>query len=405
MSSRPRLLVAALCASLSLTGCSGSAAQEGAAPPPTATPAPPASTTPVPSPAVTPTPSTTSPTSPTSPDSRPPASEGRLVAEHTIGGDISPKSVTATGTGLVFAQNMMYRHTVTVYDRGFDLVATIPDQVVLTDFGHDLPGTYRGAPVEAAASPDGRHVYVSNYSMYGPGFREGSDTCSPQDGYEDSFVYRIDTTTLQIDQVIEVGAVPKYLAVTPDGASLLVTNWCSYDLSVVDTAAAAEVARIPIGRYPRGIAVDPGSGTAWIAVMGSTGLVAVDLRTHSTRELAGIGGGPRHLQISPDGTSLYVTLNRDGVVAEVDTATGQVVAEVRTGEAPRSAVLSADGTALYVVNYESGTVAKVATADMAVLQTVQVGHHPIGITRDEATQQLWVACYSGTIAVLQDGRP
>ena len=29
---------------------------------------------------------------------------------------ISPKSVDATGTGLVFAQNMMYRHTMTVYD-------------------------------------------------------------------------------------------------------------------------------------------------------------------------------------------------------------------------------------------------------------------------------------------------
>ena len=34
----------------------------------------------------------------------------------TINGHISPKSVDATGTGLVFAQNMMYRHTMTVYD-------------------------------------------------------------------------------------------------------------------------------------------------------------------------------------------------------------------------------------------------------------------------------------------------
>jgi YVTN family beta-propeller protein len=398
MRPRLRLCVAALCASAALAGCSTPTAPSGATSSPAATSASAAASSPIPSPANT-------PPSAAALEVPPPASEGRLAEVVTIGGDISPKSVTATGTGLVFAQNMMYRHTVTVYDRGFDLVATISDQVAPADFGHGLQGTYRGAPVEAAATPDGRHVYVSNYSMYGPGFREGRDTCSPQDGYPNSFVYRIDTTTLAIDQVIEVGAVPKYLAVTPDGATLLVTNWCSYDLSVVDTATAAEVARIPIGRYPRGIAVDPGSSTAWIAVMGSTGLVAVDLRTHSTRELPGIGGGPRHLQISPDGTFLYVTLNRDGLVAKVDTATGQTVAAVRTGEAPRSAVLSADGTALYVVNYASGTVAKVATADMAVLQTVQVGHHPIGITRDEATQQLWVACYSGTIAVLQDGRP
>jgi YVTN family beta-propeller protein len=338
-----------------------------------------------------------------SPTPPPPAADGRLVAVRTIGGDISPKSVTATGTGLVFAQNMMYRHTVTVYDRDFDLVATIPDEVTPSDFGHALQGTYRGAPVEAAATPDGRHVYVSNYSMYGPGFREGSDACTPQDGYRNSFVYRIDTATLRIDQVIEVGAVPKYVAVSPDGATLLVTNWCSYDLSVVDVAAAAEVKRIPIGRYPRGIAVSPDSRTAWIAVMGSTRLVAVDLDTYATRDVDGVGGGPRHLQISGDGAYLYVTLNRDGVVAKIDAATGRRVAAVHTGQAPRSAVLSADGTALYVVNYESDTVAKVATADMTVRQTVEVGHHPIGITLDEATRQVWVACYSGTIRVFRDG--
>ena len=38
----------------------------------------------------------------------------------------------------MFAQNMMYRHTVTVYDRNGDLVKTIPDTVDLTAFG--IPG-------------------------------------------------------------------------------------------------------------------------------------------------------------------------------------------------------------------------------------------------------------------------
>jgi YVTN family beta-propeller protein len=139
--------------------------------------------------------------------------------------------------------------------------------------------------------------------------------------------------------------------------------------------------------------------------MGSAHLVAVDLDTRSTRRLPAVGGGPRHLQISPDGSHLYVTLNREGLVAKVDAATGATVARVRTGRAPRSAVLSADGSALYVVNYESGTVSKVATAGMKVLQTANVCHHPIGVTRDEATRQLWVACYSGTIVVFDQRRP
>ena len=94
-----------------------------------------------------------------------------MVQVAEIGGDISPKSVVASGKGLFFAQNMMYRHTVTVYDRSFQLVATIPDTVVLSNFGHaEFQGEFQGAPVEAAFTSDGRYAYVSNYSMYGPGF-------------------------------------------------------------------------------------------------------------------------------------------------------------------------------------------------------------------------------------------
>jgi DNA-binding beta-propeller fold protein YncE len=135
----------------------------------------------------------------------PPADERRLTLLRTIGGEISPKSVDASDTGLVFAQNMMYRHTVTVYNSAGNLVDTIPDTVDMAQFGFPgHSGVTHGAPVEAAFTPDARYVYVSNYSMYGVGFGpEGSDTCTPASakaaGDTNSYVYRIDTQTLQID--------------------------------------------------------------------------------------------------------------------------------------------------------------------------------------------------------------
>ena len=99
----------------------------------------------------------------------------------TIGGDISPNSVAADGAGLVFAQNMMNKHTVTAYDSSGKLVKTIPDTVDMSKFGiQGHPGITHGAPNEAATTPDAKYVYVSNYSMYGSGFGpEGSDTCTP----------------------------------------------------------------------------------------------------------------------------------------------------------------------------------------------------------------------------------
>jgi YVTN family beta-propeller protein len=340
------------------------------------------------------------------PAGRPPKPSSRLRLElvRVITGAISPKSVVASQTGRFFAQNMMYRHTVTVYDRRGRLVKTIPDTVRLARLGHlRYEGAVQGAPVEAAFSPDGRQAYVSNYAMYGPGFEHpGDDVCSPSAGYDESFVYRIDVRRLRIDRALPVGSVPKYVAVTPDGKLVLVANWCSYDLSVLDAATGRPLRRIALGPYPRGIAVGRESSFAYVAVMGSTDVAKVNLRSFNVTWLRGVGLGPRHLVLDPAGRFLYATLNAEGRVAKVDLRTGRVVAKVSTGSAPRSMDLAPDGRSLYVVNYESDTVSKVRTRDMRVIQTVATNHHPIGITYEAATRQLWVACYSGSIMVFRD---
>ncbi len=330
-----------------------------------------------------------------------PASSLTLVRRNVIGGHISPKSVDASSAGLVFAQNMMYTHTVTVYGTDGTLKATIPDSVDLSSFGiSGHPGISRGAPVEAAFTHNGRYAYVSNYSMYGANWGpEGSDSCNGPSGYDPSYVYRIDTQKLAIDQVIAVGTVPKYVAVTPNDKYVLVSNWCSFDLSVIDRAAAREVHRIPIGRYPRGIAVSPDSSVAYVAEMGGRDIAVIDLHTFSVSWIRNVGDAPRHLVLSHDGRTLYATLNADGVVAKIDVGTRQVVARVHTGGAPRSMVMSSDGTTLYVVNYDSSTMSALRTSDLGVIQTLPTNTHPIGITYEPTTRSVWVACYVGDIIV------
>jgi DNA-binding beta-propeller fold protein YncE len=313
--------------------------------------------------------------------------------------------VAASGTGLVLAQNMMYRHTVTVYDaRRLRLRRTIPDAVRLSRLGYPgYRGVQRGAPVEAAFSPDGRFAYVSNYSMYGAGFGpEGHDVCSPVSGYDRSFVYRIRLDGLRIDRAYRVGPVPKVVATSRDGRYVLVSNWCGYDVSVVSTRRGRQVRRIPIGPYPRGIAVSPVKDAAYVAEMGGSEIVRVDLRTWATRRLA-VGSGPRALAIGPGGRYLFATLNAEGRLARLDLHTGAVV-RVATGSAPRSLAIAPDGRALYVVNYESGTVTKVRASDMRVLQTVASCDHPIGIAYEPVTRRVWVACYGGAIRVYDDRR-
>ena len=89
-------------------------------------------------------------------------------------------------------------------------------------------------------------------------------------------------------------------------------------------------------------------------------------------------------------------------MAKINLDSGKVVRTIATGRAPRSMTIARDGESIYVVNYESDTMSKVRTSDMKVIQTVRTNPDPIGITYDNATRQVWVACYSGSIMVFHD---
>ena len=322
----------------------------------------------------------------------------------TIYGGISPKSVVHSGNGIFFAQNMMYRHTVTVYNRKFKKIKTIKDRVKLSKYGFKkYKGYYKGAPVEATFTHNGQYAWVSNYNMSGKGFyNPGHDRCNPSLKKDKSFLYKINTSTLEIEKVIKVGAVPKFLAATPDNRYVIVTNWCSWDISVVDTQTHKTIKSLYIGRYPRGVAISPDSKTAYIAVMGTYHIAKVNLDTFKLSYMKNIGRSPRHLNISPDGKTLYATLNGEQRVAKINLFGKRRIKKVKTGNTPRSMIISDDGKYLYVVNYKANSMSKVRTRDMKVLQTVKTNHHPIGITYDAKTRQVWVACYTGTLMVFQD---
>jgi YVTN family beta-propeller protein len=187
---------------------------------------------------------------------------------------------------------------------------------------------------------------------------------------------------------------------TADGKYVLVSNWCSWDLSVISTAKGRVVRTIPIGAYPRGIAISPKGNAAYVAVMGGSNLVRVDLKSWKTRSIQ-IGSGPRAIEFAPNDRYIYATLNAEGTVAKLDLRTGNVD-KVSTGEAPRSLTLSSDGKAIYVVNYKSASISKVRTRDMKVLQTIGACQQPIGIAYDAPTARVWAACYGGSLLVFND---
>ncbi len=320
-------------------------------------------------------------------------------------GGLTPKSVMASGHGLMIANNMMYSHTSTVFDSTTrEQVEVLEDGVDLAAFGIEgHPGVSQGSPVEAVWTEDGRYAYVSQYTMYGQNFGvEGFDACTRDSGVGPSFVYRFDAQEMAWDQVFQVGAVPKYLALSPDQRTLLVSNWCDATLSVVDTEKGEETGTVELAAAPRGLAIMPDNRTVYAVAMYADELYKVDLAEGTAEVVMQTPSRPRHLNLADEGRTLYLTTSGGNAILKMDTATDEVVDEAAPGAEPRSVALSPDEKALYVVNYDEASVSKIRTSDMEVIDTVGVDANPIGIDYDPVTHTVWVACYGGSIYVFDD---
>ncbi|PZE16797.1 hypothetical protein DNU06_11105 [Putridiphycobacter roseus] len=328
---------------------------------------------------------------------------GQITLVQEIGSAISPKSIVTNGQGIFAAQNMMYRHTITFYNAEGTLLKSLKDHVNLAEkgFSNYKNVTYLGAPVEACFTKDGKYLWVSNYAMYGPGFnKEGCDGCSGKN-YDPSFLYKINSKSFEIESVVKVGSVPKFVAISPNGKLLMVSNWTSSDISIISLKTEKEIKRVHVGPRPRGVAIDNKNQMAYVAIMGSDKIAKINLLNFKVTYIEGVGKGPRHLILNAANTFLYVALNNINKLLKIDLRDGsRTYCSVNAG--PRTMVMSANEDYLYVVNYYANTFQKVDTKTFTILETIKTKNHPIGITGNWKTSELWVACYAGVIQIFKD---
>ncbi|MBN4071243.1 SPOR domain-containing protein, partial [Crocinitomix catalasitica] len=203
------------------------------------------------------------------------------------------------------------------------------------------------------------------------------------------------------ENVIEVGAVPKFMAITADESRILVTNWSSSDVSIIDVKEEKEIKRVNVGSHPRGIAIKSDGSEAFITIMGSTKIARINLSNFETTYITDVGKAPRHLCLSSDDKTLYCSVNSSNKVVKINLADdSRQVCYTKSG--PRTMVLSDDQRFLYVVNYFANTFSKIQTDSMIVKDIVSTSKHPIGICGNWDSGELWVACYSGSIEIFRD---
>ena len=205
-------------------------------------------------------------------------------------------------------------------------------------------------------------------------------------------VSMINTATNMVVATFPAGGAPTYVAVSPDGNHLYVTNEGPNTVSVIDTTSnpPAVVATVPVGTFgPSGVVVAPDGTHVYVVITAGGFGNSVKVIDTATNKVVGspipVRSEASEIAISPDGTHAYVTNTGDGTVSVIDTATNMVVATVTVGTSPAGVAVTPDGAHVYVVNFGDGTVSVIDTATNKVVGSpIPVGPTPaaIAITPD-----------------------
>jgi YVTN family beta-propeller protein len=216
----------------------------------------------------------------------------------------------------------------------------------------------------------------------------------------------IDVEARKLVKRVKIGGNPYNLAFTPDGRYLYVLDWSSEtsgdEVIVYDLKAERIETRIEVSTWPaHGIFTRDGSR---FYVSGET---AGDLTIIDTanRNVAGRivhgGGDAMGLALSSDGKILYAAAGENKVVLKIDTATQKVVGEIPLPGVVHEATLTLDGRFLYATLRKANRVIVVRTADDKIVATVpQKGYPDLVIMEPTGRYALVTNRYADHVAVI-----
>ena len=200
-----------------------------------------------------------------------------------------------------------------------------------------------GIVVESAVSPDGRTVYVSNFTR--------------------NSVQFLDAANGRVLREVRAGAHPKILALSHDGTRLFAANWNGNSVTEIDAQTGDVVRTLPAGRNPRGMAITR-EGRLYIANFNGHTIDVYDGPDRSQHHrLENVCHIPRHLTLSPDEHTLYISCFSASELAAMDTSTERIEHRVSVGTWPKAVDVSSDGRYVYTANYGGSSVSVVDTTD------------------------------------------
>lgn len=290
------------------------------------------------------------------------------------------------------------------------------------DYAASRPiASFQEKPVEACFSHDDKLLWISLHNAEGivpirldelkkntvqPGKGQSVKPVTvhyPGTSKKDSFYVPLITT----------GKTPKVIARTADSKHLLVSNWHSYNVSVLELNESAPpfgkvISTVPVSAIPRGIAVDDEQQKSFVAIMGGSTIAVLNNKTWKTDTILQVKHSPRHIVMDTSG-HLFVSYNSIGKIACLDARTGTPLFSTSTHAQPRTIALSKNHRFIFVTCYSSDMVDvyKINADNFEKVASLPCEGHPVGVDIVETGNKLeaWVCSYkNGAIVVYSFGK-
>lgn len=247
--------------------------------------------------------------------------------------------------------------TVVVVNQQADTVSLV-DLKTMTAYRHVA---VVGGPHEAAASPDGRTVVVTNYNKAGVGPQKTLSVLAlpsgdiirtidlgeyraPHDvrwvdahrvvitveGSQALLLVNVDTGA--IERVFKTGlAVSHMLALSADRTRLYCSNMRDGSVSVFDFATGQKIADVPTGKECEGVGVTPDGRWVWAGNRAEDTIAIIDTATLKVVKRLTSPGFPYRVQFTPDGTRALVPHAQASALVVADVAKQTLITSIPLG--------------------------------------------------------------------------
>jgi len=128
------------------------------------------------------------------------------------------------------------------------------------------------------------------------------------------------------------GAEPAGVAVSQDGATVVVANPGSKDIMVIDGHSRKILGRVPVGTGGVGVALSADGQLAFAADWFERAIAVVDIKSLSVVRRIAVGNIPAGLAVSRDGENVYVSNRDDDTLSEIDLKTWTAKRTVKVGK-------------------------------------------------------------------------